>query len=58
MCQQISKHLEVVLKHSAAPRFFNLLLSVWMSDETHLLVFDIFQQTLQGLADFKDLEMI
>ena len=34
---QIYKHLEVV----DAPRFLNLLLSVWMSDETHLLVFDI-----------------
>ena len=35
---QISKHCEVVQKISAAPRFFNLLLSVWTSDETHLLV--------------------
>ena len=28
-------------KKAASPRFFNLLLSVWISDETHLLVFDI-----------------
>ena len=30
------------LKSSAAPRFFNSLLGVWMSDETLFLVFDIF----------------
>ena len=41
MFQQIFKHLEVVLKNSAAPRFFNLLLSVWISDKTLFLVFDI-----------------
>ena len=29
------------LKNSAAPRLFKLLLSVWIPDETHLLVFDI-----------------
>ena len=28
-------------KNSAVPRFFNLLLSVWISDETLLLVLDI-----------------
>ena len=38
---QISKHFEVGLKNSAAPRFFNPLLSVWISDETLFLVFDI-----------------
>ena len=27
--------------NSAAPRFFNLLLSVWISDETRFLLFDI-----------------
>ena len=37
---QISKHLEVVQKTLAVPRFFNLLLCVWISDETHHLVFD------------------
>ena len=38
---QISKHLEVrQKKNSAAPRFFNPLLSVWISDETLFLVFD------------------
>ena len=41
---EIYKHLKVVLKNLAAPRFFNLLLSVWTSDETHLLVFDILHQ--------------
>ena len=38
---QISKHFEVGSKNSAAPRFFNPLLSVWISDETLFLVFDI-----------------
>ena len=42
---QISKQLEVVLKNSAAPRFFNLLLSVWISDGTLFAVFDILHQT-------------
>ena len=28
---QVSKHLEVGQKNSAAPRFFNPLLEVWMS---------------------------
>ena len=35
--------VKVVLKNLAAPRFFILLLSVWISDETHLMVFDIHQ---------------
>ena len=39
---QISRHFEVVKKKSsAAPRSFNLLLSVSISDETLFLVFDI-----------------
>ena len=38
---QISKHFEVGKKNSGAPRFFNPLLSVWISDETLFLVFDI-----------------
>jgi len=33
---------ECVMRYpNTAPRFFNQLLSVWMSDETHFLVFDI-----------------
>ena len=32
---------KLVKKNSAAPRFFNPLLSVWISDETLFLVFDI-----------------
>ena len=32
------------LKNSAAPRFFNTLFSVWISDETPFLVFDIWLQ--------------
>ena len=42
---QVSKHLEVIKKNSAAPRFFKLLLSVWISDETLFLVFDILRTT-------------
>ena len=30
-----------IYKNLAVPCFFNLLLSVWISDGTHLLVFDI-----------------
>ena len=37
----ISKHREVRYKNSAAPRFFNTLLGVWICDETILLVFHI-----------------
>lgn len=32
---------KLVKKYSAAPRFFNPLLSVWISDETFFLVFDV-----------------
>ena len=47
MFHQISKYLEVVLKKTRLRLifsyydFFNRLLSVLISDETHLLVFDI-----------------
>ena len=34
-------YVKWVKKNSAAPRFFNPLLSVWISDETLFLVFDI-----------------
>ena len=44
---QISKHFEVGKKNSAAPRFFNPLLSVWISDETLFLVFDILHRKLE-----------
>ena len=53
---QISKHFEAGSKNSAAPRFFNPLLSVWISDETLFLVFDILLQnlhlTLQKAVNF------
>ena len=35
-------------KISAAPRFFNLLLSVWISDETHFRVFEIASQMINN----------
>ena len=54
MFHQISKHLEVVYKNSAATRFFNLPLSVWISDETHLLVFDILHQLYEGLQNLQN----
>ena len=47
MFHQISKHFEVgekKKKNSAAPRFFNPLLIVWISDKTLLLVFDILRR--------------
>ena len=37
---------KLVKKNSAAPRFFNPLLSVWIPDETLFLVFDILLQEL------------
>ena len=37
-------YVKLVKKNSAAPRFFNPLLSVWISDETLFLVFDILLQ--------------
>ena len=37
-------------KNSAAPCFFNLLLIVWISDETYPLVFDILLQDKMSLA--------
>ena len=43
---RVPKHLEIGLKNSAAPRFFNTLLGVWMyPDETLFLVFDVIYQT-------------
>ena len=46
MFHQISKHFEAFLRNSAAPHFLNLILSVWISDKTHLLVFDILHPVL------------
>ena len=49
---QISKHLGVVYKNSAVPRFFNLLLSVWISDEhtfSCLIYFFIIMDRFLGL---------
>ena len=37
---------KLVKKHSAAPRFSNLLLGVWKLEETLFLVFDILLQTM------------
>ena len=36
---------KLVKKNSAAPLFYDPLLSVWISDETLLLVFDILRHT-------------
>ena len=44
MFHQISKHLEVISKNSAARSVFNLLLSVACGYETHFLVFDALLQ--------------
>ena len=33
------------VKEEAAPRFYNSLLSLWISDDTLFLVFDILLQT-------------
>ena len=38
---------KLVKKHSAAPRFSNLLLGLWKSDETHLLVYILNQIDVQ-----------
>ena len=46
MFHQISKHFEVGLKKSTCASFFNPLLSVWISDETLFLVFDILHTKL------------
>ena len=35
---------KLVKKHSAAPRFSNLLLGVWKSEETLFLVFDLLHE--------------
>jgi len=44
-CHNISKSVPIIAcrcsSNSAAPSFFNPLLSVWISDETLFLVFDI-----------------
>ena len=37
---------KLVKKNSAAPRFSNLLLGVWKSEETLFLVFDLLIETL------------
>ena len=46
MFHQISKHFEVGLKKSTYASFFNPLLSIWISDETLFLVFDILHTKL------------
>ena len=40
---------KMVKKNSAAPRFFNPLLSVWISNETLFLMFDILLEKLNWL---------
>ena len=37
-------------KNSAAPRFCNPLLSVWISDETLFVVFDILHQSVPDIS--------
>ena len=50
MFHRLSKHLEFRQKYSAARRIFNSLLrSVWISDETLFLVFDILREMLSSL---------
>ena len=39
---------KLVKKNSAAPRFSNLLLGVWKSEETLFFVFDLLHQTFQA----------
>ena len=39
MSHQISKHFEIGEKNSAAPRVYDLILNVWISDEALFLVF-------------------
>ena len=41
----------LVKKNSAAPRFSNLLLGVWKSEETLFLVLDILLNNVQGGSD-------
>ena len=51
---QVPKHLEIGLKNSAAPRFFNTLLGVWIyPDETFFLVFDILLATSISLRNLQ-----
>ena len=40
-----SKHLKDGFKKNLAAPYFNPLLGVWKSDETHFLVFDVIYQT-------------
>ena len=42
---------KLVEKNSAAPRFFNPLLTVWISDETLFVVFDILHKRLDSKAN-------
>ena len=46
---QISKHFEGGYKNSTCTSFLNPLLSVWVSDETVFLVFDILREILEFL---------
>ena len=46
---------KLVKKNSAVPRFFNPLLSVWISDETLFLVFDILLNLHAAFCDCLDL---
>ena len=42
----VSKHLELSLKNSAAPRLSTSVLSVWKHDETLMRVFDILRKNV------------
>ena len=44
MFHHVSKHLELLLKNSAAPRFSTSILSVWKHDATLVRVFDILRE--------------
>ena len=45
---QISKHCEVRYKNEVQPSFFKRLRGVWISDETHLRIFDMASQMINN----------
>ena len=48
----VSKHLELSLKNSAAPRFSTSVLGVWKHDETLVQVFDILHEVIYSFYHY------
>ena len=51
MFDHVSKHLELLLKNSAAPHFSTSVLGVWKHDQTLMRVFDLLHVCTMYIVD-------